>query len=76
MKYDVFDRSVLNGVRQPILYSFLLDKPPGYKVFCMLEANHYKKTNETVLKTIMYYLEDDDDEEGNFQGQNGNFFYN
>ena len=28
------DGSVLNGVRQPILYSFVLHKPPGYKIFC------------------------------------------
>ena len=30
---DAFDGSVVNGIRQPILYSFVLDKPAGYKVF-------------------------------------------
>ena len=29
LKCDVIDGSVVDGVRQPILYSFLLDKKPG-----------------------------------------------
>ena len=33
LKSDVIDGSVLNGVRQPILYNFVLDKPSGLKVF-------------------------------------------
>ena len=38
LKCDVFDRSDLNGVRQPILFSFVLDRPPGIKVFCKPET--------------------------------------
>ena len=33
LKCDCIDGSIQNGVRQPILYSFVLDKPAGYKVF-------------------------------------------
>ena len=33
LKCDAIDGSVVNGVRQAILYSFVLDKPAGYKVF-------------------------------------------
>ena len=29
LQCDVFDGSVINGVRQHLLFSFLLDKPPG-----------------------------------------------
>ena len=29
LKADVTDGSVVHGLRQPILYSFVLDKPPG-----------------------------------------------
>ena len=29
---NVIDGSVVNGSRQPILYSLVLDKPPGYKI--------------------------------------------
>ena len=43
LKSDVIDGSVLDGVRQPILYSFVLDKLPGYKVFSEPETIHYKK---------------------------------
>ena len=43
LKCDCIDGSVLNGIRQPILFSFVLDKLPGYKVFCEPETIHYKK---------------------------------
>ena len=43
LKCDVIDGSVVNGIRQPILYSFVLDKPSGFKVFCQPETIHYKK---------------------------------
>ena len=43
LKCDVIDGSVVNGLRQPILYSFVLDKKPGYKVFSEPETIHYKK---------------------------------
>ena len=43
LKCDCIDGSVQDGVRQPILFSFVLDKPSGYKVFCQPETIHYKK---------------------------------
>ena len=55
LKCDVIDGSVLNGVRQPILYSFVLDKFPGYKVFCKPETIHYKKIDRSVLNTITFF---------------------
>ena len=54
LKCDVIDGSVVNGVRQPILYSFVLDKPAGYKVFCEPESIHYKKISKSVLNTITF----------------------
>ena len=63
---DAIDGSVVNGIRQPTLYSFVLDKLAGYKVFCEPETIHYKKINESVLNTITFYLEDDKNEEVNF----------
>ena len=55
LKCDVIDGSVVNGDRQPILYSFVLDKPSGYKVFCEPETIHYKKINKSVLNTITFF---------------------
>ena len=43
LKCDVIDGSVVNGIRQPIIYSFVLDKKPGYKIFSEPETIHYKK---------------------------------
>ena len=59
LKCDCIDGSVVNGLRQPILYSFVLDKLPGYKVFSEPETIHYKKINKSVLNTITFLLEDD-----------------
>ena len=43
LKCDVIDGSVVNGSRQPILYSFVLVKKPGYKVFSEPEIVQYIK---------------------------------
>ena len=69
LKCDAIDGSVVNGIRQPILYSFVLDKPSGYKIFSEPETIHYKKINNSVLKTITFYLEDDNNEEVDFNGE-------
>ena len=69
MKCDCIDGSIQDGVRQPILFSFVLDKPSGYKIFSEPETIHYKTTNKSVLNTITFYLEDDNDEEVDFNGE-------
>ena len=45
LKCDCIDGSVLNGVRQPILYSFVLDKLPDTKYFVNLKQFIIKKIN-------------------------------
>ena len=42
LKCDCIDGRVVNGLRQPKLYSFVLDKLPGYRVFSEPEKIHYK----------------------------------
>ena len=69
LKCDVIHGSVVNGMQQPILFSFVLDKPSVYKMFCEPEANHYKKIIESVLITITSYLEDNNNEEVKFNGE-------
>ena len=69
LKCDCIDGSIQDGLRQPILFSLVLDKKPGYKVFSEPETIHYKKINESVLNTITFYLEDDNNEEVNFNGE-------
>ena len=66
LKCDCFDGSIQDGVRQPILFTFVLDKPSGYKIFSEPETIHYKKINKPVLNTITFYLEDDNNKEVDF----------
>ena len=40
LKCDCIDGSIKDGVRQPILFSFVLDKLSGYRVFCEPETIH------------------------------------
>ena len=46
LKCNVIDGSVVSGLRQPLLYSFVLDKKPGYEVFSEPETTHYKKNKQ------------------------------
>ena len=54
LKCDAIDGSVVNGVRQPILYSFVLDKPSGYKVFSEPETIYFKKINNSEYYTVLF----------------------
>ena len=69
LKCDCIDGAFQDGIRQPILFSFVLDKPSGYKIFCEPETIHYKKINKSVLNTITFCLEDDNNEVVNFNGE-------
>ena len=60
LKCNVVDGSIVNGVREPILYSFALDQPPGYKIYKEPKVKLFKKINKSVLSHITFYLEDDD----------------
>ena len=66
LKCDCIDGSIQNGLRQPILYSFVLDKPSGYKIFSETETIQFKKIIKSVLNTITFYLENDKNEEVDF----------
>ena len=63
LKCDVIDGSVVNGLRQPILYSFFVDKLSSYRVFSEPETIYYRKINKTVSNTITFYVEGDNHEE-------------
>ena len=66
MKCDCIDGSVVNDLKPPILYSFILNKLPGYRVFCEPKTIHYKKINKSILNTITFYLEDNTNTEVDF----------
>ena len=66
LKCDCIDGNLQGGIRQAILFSFVLDKPSGYKVFCEPETKQCKKIFKSVLNTITIYLENNNNEEIDF----------
>ena len=55
LKCDCIDGSILDGVGQLILYSSVLNKPAGYKIFSEPETIDYRKVNISVLNTISFF---------------------
>ena len=60
LKCDCIDGSIMNRTREPILYSFALDQPPGHKINKEPKVKLFKKVNKSVLSQITFYFEDDD----------------
>ena len=66
LKCDCMEGSIVNGVRDPTLYSFALDKPPFHKTPKEPKIKLFKKVNKSVFSHIRFYLEDDDHKEIDF----------
>ena len=60
LKCDCIDGSIMNGIREPILYSFSLDQPPGHKIYKEPKVKLFKKINKSILSHITFFFEDDD----------------
>ena len=60
LKCNCIDGSIVNGAREPILYSFVLSSPPGHKIYKEARIKLFKKINKSVLSHITFYLEVDD----------------
>ena len=58
LKCDCVDGSIVNGIREQILFSFNLSAPPGYKIINNPTTVLYKKMNKTRLDQIQFFLED------------------
>ena len=58
---NVVDGSIVNGVREPILYTLALDQPPGHEIYKEPKVKLFeKKINKSVLSHITFYFEDND----------------
>ena len=74
MKADCKQGSIVNGIRESILNSFVLSSPPGHKVYKEEpRIKRFKKTNKSVLSHITFYLEDDDHKPVNFNNETISF---
>ena len=69
LKCDCIDGSIVNGTREPILYSFPLDQPPGHKIYKEPKIKLFEKINKRLLSHITFYLEDDDYKTVDFNGE-------
>ena len=73
LRADCVNGSIINGVTEPLLYSFALDQPPGHKIHNQSKVKLFKKVNKSVLSHITFYLEDDDHKPVDFIGERINF---
>ena len=73
LKCDCIQGSIVNGIREPILYSFALSSPPGHKIYKEPRVKLFKKVNKFVLSHITFYLEDDDYKPVDFHGETISF---
>ena len=60
LKCDCVQGSIVNGIRESILYSFALSSPPIFKIYKEPRIKLFKKINKSVLSHITFYFEDDD----------------
>ena len=73
LKCDCIQGSIVNGIREPILYSFALNSPPGHKIYKEPTVKLFKKINKSVLSHITFYLEDDDHKAVDFNNETISF---
>ena len=69
LKCYCIDGSIVNGIREPILYSFALAQPPGHKIYKEPKVKLFKKINKSVLSHITFYIGDDDFKAVDFNGE-------
>ena len=73
LKCDCIQGSIVNGIREPILYSFALSSPPGHKIYKEPRVKLFKKINKTVLSHKTFYFEDDDHKPVDFNNETISF---
>ena len=73
LKCDCIQGSIVNGIREPILYSFALNSPPAHKIYKEPRIKLFKKVNKSVLSHITFYFEDDDHKAVDFNNETISF---
>ena len=73
LKCDCIQGSIVNGIRESILFNFALSSPPGYKKYKEPRVKLFKKINKSILSHITFYFEDDDHKPVNFNGETVSF---
>ena len=58
MKCDCVDGSIVIGIREHFLFSFILSAPLGYIIIKEPNTILYKKVNKTMFDSIQFFFED------------------
>ena len=66
---DCIQGSIVNCIREPILYSLALSSPPGRKLYKKVRIKLFKKINKPVLSHKTLYIEDDDHKPVDFHNE-------
>ena len=69
LKCDCLEGSIVNGIRESILFSFALSSPPGHKIYKEPRVKLFKKVNKSVLSHITFYFEDGDHKPVDFHNE-------
>ena len=73
LKCDCIQGSIVNGIRELILYIFALSSPPGHRIHKEPRVKLFKKINKFVLSHISFYFEDDDHKPVDFNNETISF---
>ena len=73
LKCDCIQGSIVNGIRESILNSFVLSSPPNHKIYKEPRIKLFKTINKSVLSHITFYIEDDDHKPVDFNNETISF---
>ena len=73
LKGDCINGSIVNGIREPVLYSFGLSSLPGHKIYEQPRVKFFKNINKSVLSHNTFCLENDDQKSVAFNGETISF---
>ena len=69
LKCDCIQGSIVNGIRESILYSFALSSPPGHIIYKKPRIKLFRKVNKPVFSHRTFYFEVDDHKPVDFNGE-------
>ena len=73
LKCDYMNGGIVNGVREPLLFSFAFSSPPGHRIYKKPRIKLFKKVNNSILSHTTFYFEDDDHKPVDFNGETISF---
>ena len=73
LKCDFINGSIVNRIREPILYSLSSSSPPSHEIYKQLKVKLFEKINKSVLSHITFFQEDDDHKLVEFNGETISF---